>query len=45
MLWGVEFDIEEEGEDTVRVRDGVRARFLESGRRKEMFRILSKGDA
>ena len=36
--------MDEDGDDTVRVRDGVRVRLRESGRRKEMFLILSNGD-
>ena len=42
MLWGVELETDDEGEDSVRVRDG--ALVLESGRRNEMLRILSNGD-
>ena len=43
LLCGVEFDIEDSGEDVVRVRDGVRMRG--TGLRKETLRILLKGDA
>lgn len=41
-LCGVEFEVEDEGDDVVRVNDGVLVR--ESGRRKETFRNLSNGD-
>ncbi len=42
MLWGVELDTEDEGEESVRVREGVRV--LDSGRLNEMLRILSNGE-
>lgn len=43
VLCGVELDVDDAGEDVVRDREGVLVR--ESGRRKEMFRSLSKGEA
>ncbi len=42
MLCGVEFDADDDGEETVRVSDGVRVR--EFGRRNEMFLNLSNGE-
>lgn len=42
---GVECDVDEFGEGVVRVREGVLARVREGGRRKDMFRNLSNGDA
>ena len=38
----MELDVDDDGEDTVRVSDGVLVR--ESGRRNETFLILSKGE-
>lgn len=43
VLCGVELDVDDAGEDVVRDREGVLVR--ESGRRKDMFRSLSKGEA
>lgn len=43
VLWGVELVVDEVGEDVVRVSDGVLVRA--SGRRREMFRSLSNGEA
>ena len=41
-LCGVELEVEDDGEEVVRVSEGVRVR--DSGRRKEMLRSLSNGD-